>query len=187
MENTDKDFKVRKALAWSACHKLRKIRTSTLSKMIKIRLFIATVESVLLYGSETWTITQTMKKKLDGCYTRMLRMILNVSWKQHIHNIQLYGELPPVSTKVQQRRMRLAGRCVRHDDDVANKLVLWQPPDGHANRGRQKWLMLTTCCKIQGWKHKWTADSHDGQRLLEGQCVQRGASWKTSTMGNLQH
>ena len=138
MENTDKDFKVRKALAWSACHKLRKIRTSTLSKMIKIRLFIATVESVLLYGSETWTITQTMKKKLDGCYTRMLRMILNVSWKQHIHNIQLYGELPPVSTKVQQRRMRLAGRCVRHDDDVANKLVLWQPPDGHANRGRQK-------------------------------------------------
>ena len=34
--------------------------------------------------------------------------------------------------------MRLAGHCVRHDDDVANKLVLWQPADGHANRGRQK-------------------------------------------------
>ena len=31
----------------------------------------------------------------------------SVSWKQHITNIQLYGELPPVSTKVQQRRMRL--------------------------------------------------------------------------------
>ena len=138
MENTDKDFKVRKALAWSACHKLRKIWTSTLSKRIKIRLFIATVESVLLYGAETWTITQTMKKQLDGCYTRMLRMALNVSWKQHIPNIQQYGELPPLSTKVQQRRMRPSGRCVRHDDKVANKLVLWQPTDGHANRGRQK-------------------------------------------------
>ena len=138
MENTDKDFKVRKALAWSACHKLRKIWSSTLSKRIKIRLFIATVESVLLYGAETWTITKTMKKQLDGCYTRMLRMALNVSWKQHITNIQLYGELPPVSTKVQQRRMRLAGHCVRHEDEVANKLVLWQPTDGHANRGRQK-------------------------------------------------
>ena len=49
---------------------------------------------------------------------------------------QLYGELPPVSTKVQQRRLRLAGHCARHDDDVANKLVLRQPTDGHANRGR---------------------------------------------------
>ena len=82
----------------------------------------------------------------DGCYTIMLRMALNVSWKQHITNIQLYGELPPVSTKVQQRRMQLAGHC------VANKLVLWKPTDGHANRGRQKLLMLTTCCKIQGWE-----------------------------------
>ena len=79
-----------------------------------------------------------MKKQLDGCYTRMLWMALNVSWKQYIPNIQLYGELPPVSTKVQQRRMRLAGHCVRHDDEVTIKLVLWQPTDGHANRGSQK-------------------------------------------------
>ena len=57
-------------------------------------------------------------------------------FRSHIPNIQLYGELPPLSTKVQQRRMRLAGQCVRHDE-VANKLVLWQPTDGHANRGRQ--------------------------------------------------
>ena len=28
--------------------------------------------------------------------------------------------------------------CVRHDDEVANKHVLWQPRDWHANRGRQK-------------------------------------------------
>ena len=29
--------------------------------------------------------------------------------------------------------------CVRHDEDdeFTNKLVLWQPTDGHANRGRQ--------------------------------------------------
>ena len=150
MENTDKDFKVRKALAWSACHKLRKIWTSTLSKRITIRLFIATVESVLLYGAETWTITQTMKKQLDGCYTRMLRMALNVSWKQHIPNIQLYSELPPVSTKVQQRRMRLAGHCVRHGDEVANKLVLWQPTDGHVTRGRQ----TMTAARYRAGKHK---------------------------------
>ena len=34
--------------------------------------------------------------------------------------------------------MRLAGHCVRHGDEVAYKLVLWQPTDGHANWGRKK-------------------------------------------------
>ena len=91
-----------------------------------------------------------MKKQLDGCYTRMLRMALNVSWKQHIPNIQLYGELPPVSTKVQQRRMRLSGHCVRHDDEVANKLVLWQPADGHANRGQQKLMYVDNLLQDTG-------------------------------------
>ena len=66
MESSEKDFEVRKALAWSSCHKLKKIWNSTLSRKIKVRLFLATVESVLLYGSETWTLTKSMEKKLNG-------------------------------------------------------------------------------------------------------------------------
>ena len=34
--------------------------------------------------------------------------------------------------------MRLAGHCIRHEDEIANKLVLWQPNDGRVRRGRQK-------------------------------------------------
>ena len=34
--------------------------------------------------------------------------------------------------------MRLAGHCIRHEDKIANKLVLWQPNDGQVKRGRQK-------------------------------------------------
>ena len=74
MQSSEKDVSIRKALAWSGCHKLRKVWTSNLSRNIKVRLFVATGESVLLYVSETWTITKSMKKQLDGCYTRMLRM-----------------------------------------------------------------------------------------------------------------
>ena len=121
MASSQNDFEVRKALAWSACHRLKKIWASKLSRQIKIRLFIATVESVWLYGSETWTLTATMKKQLDGCYTRMLRMVLNVSWKQKLTNVQLYQDLPPLSDKVAYRRMKLAGHCVRHEEEVASK------------------------------------------------------------------
>ena len=73
-QSSEKDFLVRKALAWLACHKLKKIWTSKLSRKLKERLFIATFESVLLYGAESWTITKVMRKQIDGCYTRMLRM-----------------------------------------------------------------------------------------------------------------
>ena len=82
MESSEKDFEVRKALAWSACHKMKNIWKSKLSRKIKIRIFKATVESVLLYGCQTWTINKTFEKRLDGCYTRMLRMVLDVSWKE---------------------------------------------------------------------------------------------------------
>ena len=39
--------------------------------------------SILLYGCTTWTLTKRLKKKLDGNYIRMLRAILNKSWRQH--------------------------------------------------------------------------------------------------------
>ena len=123
-KSCEDDFSVRKALAWTACHKLRKVWSSKLSRKLKIRLFTATVESVLLYGAETWSMTKTLKRKLDGCYTRMLRMALNVPWQSHTTNEQLYGDLPPVSLKVQQRRMNLAGHCLHHEEEIASKLVL---------------------------------------------------------------
>ena len=114
MKSTDRDFEIRKALAWSACHKMKRIWSTNLKRNIKVRLFVTTVESILLYGSETWTINKVMEKRLNGCYTRMLRMALNVSWRDKLTNEQLYRDLPPVSSKVGFRRLKLAGHCVRH-------------------------------------------------------------------------
>ena len=91
LKSSEKDFEIRKAHAWTACHKLQKIWKSNIKKKIKERLFLATVESILLYGSETWTLTKSLQKRLDGCYTRMLRMVYNVSWKEKITNMQLYN------------------------------------------------------------------------------------------------
>ena len=123
-------------MAWSACNKLEKIWISNVSRGIKIRLFLATVESVLLYGSETWTLTKSLSDRLDGCYTRLLRKALNVSWRQHLTNEKLYGDLPKVTTKIRQRRMRLAGHCVRHPEEMAHKLVLWEPTEGKKERAK---------------------------------------------------
>ena len=79
MASSEHDFEIREAMAWSACNKLKLIWSSNLTRNLKIRLFRATVESVLLYNSETWTINKTLQRKIDGCYTRMLRMAVGLS------------------------------------------------------------------------------------------------------------
>ena len=97
---SERDFKVRKAKAWAACHKMKKVWNSGMRRNLKVRLFIATVESILLYGSETWTLTESMKKRVDGCYTRMLRMALNIDWRWGLTNKEVYGSLPIVTMKI---------------------------------------------------------------------------------------
>ena len=150
MKSSEKDFEIRKALAWVACHKLQKIWKSNIKRKIKERLFLATVESILLYGSETWTLTKTLQKRLDGCYTRMLRMAYNISWKEKMTNVQLYDGLPPVSSKVASRRLKLAGHCVRHPEEEASKLILWEPTQGRSNVGRRAVTYIDTLKRDTG-------------------------------------
>ena len=107
-------------------------------KRIKTRLFIATVESVLLYNANTWTLTIQMEKSLNGAYTRMLRMALNIQPGFHISNKELYNGLPKVTSKIAAQRLKLAGHCVRHPEEIASQLVLWEPSRGTAVRGRKK-------------------------------------------------
>ena len=86
------------------------------------------------YWQETWTITASSKKKIDGCYTRMLWMVLDSKWKDRkrnrVTNADTYGNLQHVSTKIQQRRMRLAGHIHRHNELVGHELLLWEPKHG---------------------------------------------------------
>ena len=142
VESTEHDIKVRKAKAWAACHKLKTIWKSKLSDCLKRRLFIATVESVLLYGSETWTLDKRLEKGLDGCYTRMLRMAMNVNWRDHMTNKELYGKFPQVTAKIRQRRLKLAGHCQRHPELLAQKLILWEPTQGYSRKGRKKYSFI---------------------------------------------
>jgi hypothetical protein len=68
----------------------------------------------------------------------MLRVVLNISWRQHMANEELYGELDRTSNKVAARRMELAGHCYRHPELATNKLILWEPSHGHRQHGSQK-------------------------------------------------
>jgi len=138
LKSPSSDIERRKALAWVACHKLKSIWKSKMSNKIKIRIFRATVESVLTYGAETWSLNKTLSKRLDGCYTRLLRMATNTNWRDKIPNRTLYGDLPRLTTNIQERRLKLAGHIARHKDLSANQVLLWKPAHVKLPRGRPK-------------------------------------------------
>ena len=112
--------------AWSAINSLQKVWKAPIKKETKTKVFKASVESILLYGSDSWTLNVARTKKLDGSYTKMLRTVYNVSWRDHITNQVLYGSLPRISSVVKSRRLALAGHVSRHDEP-AGKLLLWSP------------------------------------------------------------
>ena len=95
------------------------------------------IETIFTYGPETWTTTNTMNKRIYGCYTRLLRMALNISWKDKINNITLYNGLSRISEVIKERRLKLAGHLMRHDNEIAHKLVLWEPTNGISRRDRK--------------------------------------------------
>ena len=67
VNSTEQDLKVRKALAWRVLNGMTSVWNSNLPRQIKLSFFYATVESVLLYGSECWTLKPTLQKSLDRC------------------------------------------------------------------------------------------------------------------------
>ena len=103
-----------------------------------------------------------MEKKLDGNYTRMLRAILNKSWRQHPTKQQLYGHLPPITKTIKVRRTRHAGHCWRSGDELTSDVLQWTPSHGQAkptySSSVRIWdVALRTC-------QKWWTIGRSGER-----------------------
>ena len=150
VESTEKDIETRLTKAWTAINRLSIIWKSDLTDKMKRSFFQAAVTSILLYGCTTWTLTKRLEKKLDGNYTRMLRPILNKSWRQHPTRHQLYGHLAPITKTIQVRQTRHAGHCWRSRDEFISDVLLWTPTHGRAKAGRPARTYIQQLCEDTG-------------------------------------
>ena len=80
-------------------------------------------------------------------YTRMLRAILNRSWRQHPTRRQLYSHLPPIMKTIQVRRTRHAGHCWRSRDELISDVLIWTPTHGRAKAGRPARTYIQQLCE----------------------------------------
>ena len=114
---------------------------------MKRSFFQTAVVLILLYGCTTCMLTKRLEKKLDGNYTRMLRAILNKSWRQYQTKPQLYGHLPPITKTIKVRRTRHAGHCWRSRDELISDVLLWIPSYGRTKAGRPARTYIQQLCE----------------------------------------
>ncbi|PFX21963.1 hypothetical protein AWC38_SpisGene13524 [Stylophora pistillata] len=92
------------------------------------------VLSVLLYGCETWKVTEREEEKLDTFQTKFLRRIFKIRWHQHVSNktILEMTEAGKISEEVRRRRWNWIRHIMRKErnDDCA---VPWLD-----NRGKKE-------------------------------------------------
>ena len=150
VSSTEKDIDTRLTKAWKAIDRFSILWKSDLTDKMKRSFFQAAVVSILLYECTTWTLTKRLEKKLDGNYTRMLRAILNKSWRQHPTRHQLYGHLPPITKTIQARRTRHGGHCWRCRDELISGVLLWTPTYGRAKARRQARTYIQELCDDMG-------------------------------------
>ena len=144
---------------------------------MKRSFFQAAVVSILLYGCTTWTLTKRLKKKQDGNYTRLLRVILNKSWWQHPTRHQLYGHLLPITKTIKVRRAR---HCWRSKDELISDVLQWTPAYGQAKAGRPSRTYIQQLCKDTGCRPEdlpKAMNDREGWREMVRDIRTRGTTW----------
>ena len=147
VSTTEKDIDTRLTKAWTAIDRLSIIWKSDLTDKMKLSFFQAAVVSILLNGCTTLTLTKRTEKKIDGNYTRMLRAILNKSWRQHPmaeqkqddqleHTYSSYVRIRDVALNTCRRRWTIGRSGEResgisllaaHDDDDDDDIYIYIP------------------------------------------------------------
>ena len=168
-----KEIEVRLAKASTAFNMLRHVvwYRKTVSTMARLRIFRACVIPVLLYGSEVWTLTNSLEQRLCTFYHRCLRTIIGTNLSDRMSNVQLLELTGQPSLVDIMRRNRLrwfghANRMVKNDGtpSIVKKAMFSYYPGSKRPRHagvRKRWrdtiMDDLAKCKIRNWR-KQTMD-----------------------------
>ena len=132
----------RKALAWGAFWKLERLwRSSELPISTKIKLFHTTCVTILLYGCESWVLSQLMECKINAFATSSYRVMLNIKRRDHVSNTIIYSmtDTQPLVHCVKKWQLSFLGHVLRlSEEEPVRRYYLYIPPHGKRRPGRPR-------------------------------------------------
>ena len=123
---SEKAVQHRIAKASGAFYALGHLWKDPLGPLLKGKLYVTMVRSVLLYGAGTWTLSEEEARSLENFDMMCIRSILKVSKIEHRTSVQLrrwLGIETDIITEVVRARLRLYGHVVRRTESYAAQLV----------------------------------------------------------------
>ena len=155
MASAASDLKRRKALAWSAFWKLERLwKSSQLSISAKVNLFYTTCVTILLYGCESWVLSQDMESKINAFATSCYRIMLDIKRKDCISNTILYSttNTEPLIHHVRHRQLSFLGHILRlPEEEPVRRYALYIPPHGKRRPGRPRTSYLAYIQRVLGY------------------------------------
>jgi hypothetical protein len=137
----DEDVENRVRLANAAYGALREIWPShNISRRLKLQIFNSNVKSVLLYGCETWKVTNSVTNRLQVFINRCLRKICGIFYPEIISNEDLYRKTDqiPIATEIGRRKWNWIGHTLRKPaTDITRQALTWNPPGKRRRGGSQ--------------------------------------------------
>ena len=163
----DIEIKRRIGMAKDTFNKLEKVLKSRKMLMsTKKRVLECYVISVLLYGSECWTISPTMRKRLEAVEMWFYRRMLRLSWTEHTTNEEVLTRANAKRSLIniiRERQLKFLGHVMRKEG--LENLVLTGFIEGKRSRGRQRLMFLQS---LNNWMVEQVAEKEKKNVNIQG-------------------
>ena len=115
-------------------------KSNIIRRKTKLKIFNSNVKSVLLYGAETWLMTEKLRSRLQCFVNKCLRKVMRIFWPDWITNRELWSETnqTPIDLQIRQRKWKWIGHTLRKEQCSITRQALRWNPAGRRNRGRPK-------------------------------------------------
>src|SRR3989442_5814895 len=152
-------------MAKAALWQNKELMRSNIKLSTRIKILNCYVFSVLDYGCESWTWNKPMRKKVTALERWCYRMILGISWRDHVstpevmERVQLESHTELHFTRdMIKRKMEYAGHMLRDSSGLSHLQILEGRVEGKKKVGCPiriwikaicKWSLLDTYDKIK--------------------------------------
>jgi hypothetical protein len=167
----EEEIKRRIAIARTTFSKMNKVLTSRKIPLnTRVRIIQCYVWSTLMYGAETWSISQKMQKRLAAFEMWTYRRMLKIPWTAKISNKDVLKQMKITKRllpTIQTRKLKYFGHITRHSS--LQRMLLEGKVNGRRGRGRPRATWITDIAQWTGLKYAAavrTADDREKWRTI---------------------
>ena len=143
----ERAVRARVAAAWK---KWREMASLLINKSIPLKIrgsvYESCIRSVMLYGAETWAMTDRIEVILKRCDRRMLRYMAGVRWQDKISSREVAERcgVKEIQEKIRQRRLQWFGHVRREKEGGVVRMVeeMEVPGKRPVGRPRRTWRQI---------------------------------------------